>query len=131
MYRVGVATTWTVCALAAIGTALLGSASGLFWPGPVGPSGVAATLAPYLALAVLAWGCRRHPVLLGIMFAVALVVGGYGLLFFFNDWYWPQPTNPNPWRVWMVPVVIVPQLAVVGVMAVTLLAHRLWSTRRT
>ena len=70
------------------------------------------------------------PGALAIVFGLTVLVSGYGLFFYFNDWYWPQPTQPNPWRVWMVPVVIVPQWAAISMAAVALLAHRLWSTRR-
>jgi hypothetical protein len=126
----GLIATWTVCVLAAVGTAWLGSASGLFRLGSVGPDGLLAILAPYIVLALLACGHRRHPALLGFVFALAVLVSGYGLFFFFNDWYWPQPTQPSPWRVWMIPVVIVPQWGVVGLAVVTLMACHLWSTRR-
>jgi hypothetical protein len=130
MYRLGLIATWAVCVLAAGTTAWLGYASGLFRLAEVGPSVIVATLAPHLVLALLAWTCRHRPARLGILFALALLVSGYGLFFFFNDWYWPQPTNPDPWRVMMIPVVIVPQWAVVGLAVVSLLVHRLWSTRR-
>jgi hypothetical protein len=128
MSGIVLAATWAVCVVGAVGTAWLGSASGLFRLGPVGPVGLLATIGPYVVLAVLAWGHRRRPALLGIVFALAILVSGYGLFFFFNDWYWPQPTQPNPWRVWMIPVVIVPQWAVIGLAVVILMGRHLWST---
>ena len=131
MYRLGLTATWSVCVLAAGATAWLGYASGLFRLDEVGPIAIVATLAPYLVLALLSWTCRHRPAGLGILFALAVLVSGYGLFFFFNDWYWPQPTNPNPWRVMMIPVVIVPQWAIVGLAVVTLLVDHLWSTRRS
>jgi hypothetical protein len=130
MYRLGLIATWAVCAAAAVGTAWLGSASGLFRAGSVGPGGLLAVLAPYVVLALLAWGHRRRLVLLGVVFVLAVLVSGYGLFFFVNDWYWPPPTHPNPWRPLMIPVVIVPQYASVGLAAVTFAARHLWSTRR-
>jgi hypothetical protein len=90
---------------------------------------ILSTLAPYLVLALLALGQRRSPALLGVVFALAVLVGGYGLFFFFNDWYWPPPTNPNPWRVWMIPVVVIPQWVVVGLAVAALTARFLWSAR--
>ena len=128
MYRVGLTATWAVCVLAAGVTAWLGHASGLFRLAEVGPAAILTTLAPYLVLALPAWACRHRPVLLGILFSVAVLVSGYGLFFFVNDWYWPQPTNPNPWRVMMIPVVVVPQWGAVGLTIVTMMACRLWST---
>src|SRR5262245_56252025 len=130
MYRLGLTATWAVCVLAATATAWLGFASGLFRLANVGPT-LVATLAPYLVLALLSWTCLYRPVGLGILFALAVLVSGYGLFFFFNDWYWPQPTNPNPWRRMMIPVVIVPQWAVVGLAVVARLIYQLWSTRRS
>jgi hypothetical protein len=120
--------TWAVCVLAAAVTAWLGYASGLFRL--VGPVGLFASISPYLAPAVLARGQRRWPALLGVVFAVAVLVGGFGLFFDFNDWYWPQPTNPNPWRTWMIPVVLVPQWAAVGLATVIVMAARLWTVGR-
>jgi hypothetical protein len=129
MYSKVLIATWAVCAFAAGGTAWLGYASGLFRLGEVQPGVPLWTLAPYLVLAVLAWGQRRNPALLGVVFALAVLVGGFGLFFFFNDWYWPPPTNPNPWRAWMIPVVIIPQWVVVGLAVVALTARYLWSAR--
>src|SRR5262245_12300763 len=131
MYRLGLTATWAVCVLAAGATAWLGYAGGLFHLDEVGPIAIVATLAPYPVLGLLSWTCRHRPAGLGILFALAVLVSGYGLFFFFNDWYWPQPTNPNPWRVMMIPVVIVPQWAVVGLAVVTLLVYHIWSTRRS
>ena len=122
----GAHSTWTVCLLAAGATAWLGYASGLF--DEVSPIAIVATLAPYLVLALLSLACRHRPAGLGMLFALAVLMSGYGLFFFFNDWYWPQPTNPNPWRVMMIPVVIVPQWAVVGLAVMSLLVYHLWST---
>jgi len=130
MYRLGLIATWAVCMVAAGTTAWLGYASGLFRIAEATPFAIVATLAQYLVLALLAWTCRHRPASLGILFALAVLVSGYGLFFFLNDWNWPQPTNPNPWRVTLIPVVVVPQWAVVGLAVVTLLLHRLWSTRQ-
>src|SRR5262249_57567968 len=93
-----------------------------------GAIGVVATVAPYLVLALLSWTCRHRPAGLGILFALAVLMSGYGLFFFFNDWYWPQPTNPNPWRIMMIPVVVIPQWGAVSLTIVTVMACRLWST---
>src|SRR5262249_51460986 len=128
-YRLGLTATWAVCLLAAGATAWLGYASGLFRLAEIGPIAIVATLAPYPVLALLSWTCRHRPAGPGILFALAVLVSGYGL--FFNDWYWPQPTNPNPWRVMMIPVVIVPQWAAVGLAVVTLLVYHLRSTRQS
>lgn len=130
MSRVGLVSTWVVCGLAAAGTAWFGFASGLFRLRGIGLGGLVASLAPYLALALLAWGQRRHPVSLGVTFGLAVAAAGYGLFLYVNDWYWPRPTYPNPWRVWMIPVVALPQWAVIGSAAVTLAARHLWSTCR-
>jgi hypothetical protein len=126
----GLASTWAVCVLAAVGTAWLGSASGLFRLGTVGSRWLVATLAPYLVLALLAWGHRHRPASLGFVLALSVLVSGYGLFFYFNDWYWPRPTHPNPWRAGMIPVVVVPQGAAIGLAAVVLTARHFWSNHR-
>src|SRR5262245_58971814 len=108
MYRMGLASTWAVCLLAAVATAWLGTVSGLFGLAGVGPGAVAMTLVPYLGLALLAWGARRRPASLGVVLALVVLVSGYGLFFFYHDWHGPQPTNPNPWRPWILPVIVVP-----------------------
>jgi hypothetical protein len=130
MGRVGLTWTWAVCGLAAVGTAGLGSASGLFRDGVAGPGGLVAAVSPYVLLALLAWGQRHRPASLGLVLGVAVLVGGYGLFFFFNDWYWPRPTHPNPWRAWMIPVVVVPQWVALGLAVVILAVGHIWSTPR-
>ena len=129
MSHMALGATGAVCVLAAAGTAWLGYASGLFRLDSVGSGTILATLVPYLVLAFLALGHRRHPARVSLVFAITLLVSGYGLFFFYQDWSWPQPTNPNPWRAWMLPVVIIPQWAVVGLAALVLTAHHLWATR--
>jgi hypothetical protein len=94
MIRVILTITLSVCVLAAIATAWLGTASGLF--SLVDSSWPLLILTPYLVLALLAWGSRRRPIPLCILLTLSILVSGYGLLLFYNDWYWPQPTQPNP-----------------------------------
>jgi hypothetical protein len=130
MYRGWLAATWAVCLLATAATAWLGSTSGLFGLAEVGTGGVVATLAPYPAIALLAWVARRRPVSQAVALVLAVVVSGYGLFLFYNQWYWPQPTNPDPWRPWIVPVIVVPQWAAVGLGGAIMVALHFWSTRR-
>jgi hypothetical protein len=130
MYRGLLASTCAVCLLATVVTAWLGSASGLFGLAEVGTGGVVATLAPYLVIALLAWVVRRRPASLAVTLALAVVVSGYGLFFYFHQWYWPQPTNPDPWRPWIIPVIVVPQWAAIGLGGIVMAALHLRSIRR-
>lgn len=127
---VGSRTTWAVCFLAIVATAWLGFDSGLFLTETVGSVRMVAVFGPYLGLALLAWACRRQGAR-AVLPVVAALVSAYGLFFFGHDWYWPKPTNPNPWRVGIIAVVAIPQWIVVGLTAVFLGILRLWPSRRS
>jgi hypothetical protein len=121
--KVYLAETLAVCGVAAIATAWLGTASGLFVL--VRLFGFFALAMPYLALALLAWSQRRLAITPIILLALSILVAALGLFFLFNDWYWPRPTNPNPRRDLILLVIAVPQWLAVGVAALTLLACHL------
>jgi hypothetical protein len=118
---------FSVCGIAAAATAWLGTASGLF--AILSPSGISSLFEPYVALALLAWFQRRRPIPLRVLLVLSILVSAFGLFFLFNDWYWPEPTNPNPWRVVILLVITGPQWLVIGVTALVLLGchlHRRW-----
>ena len=123
MARTALVSTLAVCVLAAGATAWLGFASGLFLL--VDPLMIFLAVSPYLGLALVAWGGRRRPTFPGLLPAFGVLVGGCGLFFYYNDWYWPRPTNPNPWRDLIIPVVAIPQWLAVGLAALALLACHL------
>jgi hypothetical protein len=97
------AATASVCVLAAAAKAWLGRGSGLF--ALVLPFGLFSVLFPYFAPALLSWGFRRRPIVLGILLALSVLASGYGLSFFYNDWYWPRPIQvPGArWSSWSSP----------------------------
>ena len=107
-----------------VGTAWLGTASGLFSPG--GRSDGVLAIAPI-------WCCTA-----GVVAPPTPGAGhrvrprgpgdGYGLFFFFNGWYWRSRHQTVAGLDGS--VVIVPQWAVIGLAVVVLMACRLWSTRR-
>ena len=110
----GHAAAWATCLLAAVATAWFGTTSGPFLLGGVWPVGVLLALAPYPVLALLAWVQRRRPAWPGVLLVLAVLVGGHGVFFLLNDWYWPRPTHPNPWRGWIILVIVIPQGLAVG-----------------
>ena len=116
--------TFSVCGIAAAATAWLGTASGLF--SILSSSGISSLFEPYFALALLAWFQRRRPIPMGVLLVLSIFVSAFGLFFLYNDWYWPQPTVPNPWRITILLVITVPQWLVIGVVALVLLACHLY-----
>jgi hypothetical protein len=83
MSKIILVSTLAVCGVAAIASAWLGTASGLFALDGY-DFGVCTLSIPYFALALLAWGYRRTTITLDVLLVLSILVGGFGLWFLYN-----------------------------------------------
>jgi hypothetical protein len=130
MRRNRAVTTLIACLLCGSATAWLGSTSGLFTAGSVGPQGWLLLLGPYLVLALITWLRRRDSTDVTLLLTVSLLVGVAGLSLLFSDWYsvvlMPRPTHANPWRPLVLILVVFLHWPVVALVVAALLVRWLW-----